>query len=251
LEEERLANVAVDAAEEIRKYMARLSEAEKERDVKASELLQQQTSSSELEGRLEALSHSLTQEQEANKQLKDAIAKARSDKEKALKEMSAKAEEREQQQNKEHSKIVKDLERKMRKLEAGQPSPKSPTKSTSGPAELDAKTAKQLETLRTELQTVKAKAKDDADRIKSLEKELKAAAAAPKAAVSAEDKKLLKKQEKELKGTSISTSINSFPSTLTLHRIGQAPRNIKKKFRKERDSSKCCRGRAKTIEKRL
>ena len=46
------------------------SEAEKERDMRATELLQQQTSASELEGRLAALTHSLTQEQEANKQLK-------------------------------------------------------------------------------------------------------------------------------------------------------------------------------------
>ncbi|XP_056022835.1 uncharacterized protein LOC125649969 isoform X2 [Ostrea edulis] len=119
LEMERLANVPVDTAKEIKELHARIAALEKEKSGAGTANTTLQTQINELKTKLEGAQKNTEAQRAANRELEAKNKTAKADKDKAIKEVTMQIEKREQQRANEDKKRIATLEKKIRDLEAG------------------------------------------------------------------------------------------------------------------------------------
>ncbi|XP_062575778.1 myosin-11-like isoform X1 [Saccostrea cucullata] len=193
LEMERLANVPVDTAKEIKDLQAKIAALEKEKSGAGTANATLQAQIGELKTKLEGAQKNTEAQRAANRELEAKNKSAKADKDKAIKEVTQQIEKREQQRANEDKKRIAALEKKIRDLEAGGVKPVAAAVA-GGKAGSDAGD----KVLKEQLANLKRENNELNTKIKQLDAEIKRGARQA-TTMGNEDKNDLKRKEKILK----------------------------------------------------
>nr|XP_034326344.1 myosin-11 isoform X3 [Crassostrea gigas] len=194
LEMERLANVPVDTAKEIKDLQTKIAALEKEKSGAGTANATLQGQMNELKTKLEGAQKNAEIQRAANRELEAKNKTAKADKDKAIKEVTMQIEKREQQRANEDKKRIATLERKIRELEAGGVKPVAAAAAVGGKAGTDAGD----KVLKEQLASLKRENNELNTKLKQLDAELKRGARQA-TTMGNEEKNEMKRKEKILK----------------------------------------------------
>ncbi|KAK3096468.1 hypothetical protein FSP39_000498 [Pinctada imbricata] len=191
LETERLANVPVDTAKEIKNLQEKIALLEKEKSSSGTASAALQAQISEMKTKLEGANKNQEAQRASIRELEAKNKNAKADKDKAVKETTIQIEKREQQRANEDKKRIATLEKKIKELEAGGVKPGVAVAAGAKGGAVD-------KGMKDQLMATKRENAELNNKIKQLEMEIKRGSR-EKTTVGAEDKNEQKRKEKILK----------------------------------------------------
>ncbi|XP_065060252.1 myosin-2 heavy chain-like [Rhopilema esculentum] len=220
LEAQRLSNLPVDAAEEVKALQTKLKTLEDEKESMEKGSLDSKATAASLNLNIDKLNKMIEKEKARNEQLQTEKQKSKDESDKKIKDLEQKltaattaaaASRKQSRSSKEDTANTKALQKKVDNLEkqlaqakekiaqAAQ-TPVKETREPKGPSLAEEKLKKENDKLNEKIEAFKKASKEDRDKIKTLQVEIKEVKEkAAKAGPSAEDRMAAKKQEKQMK----------------------------------------------------